>query len=69
MSTNGICVNCRMKGKPLRKINPMFYDMKVVREGQRDGKIGQVRWLQKIYVCEISNTFFQSRLWEAGRTV
>ena len=47
MSTKGMCANCRMKGKPLRKISPMVYDMKVVREGQRDGKIGQVRWLQK----------------------
>lgn len=43
MSTKGICANCRMKDKPLRKINPMCHGMKVLREGQRDGKIGQVK--------------------------
>ena len=32
-----------MKGKPLRKTDLMCHGMKVLREGQREGKIGQVR--------------------------
>ena len=42
MSSKAMCANCRMKGKPLRKMDPMYQGMKVVREGQTQGKVGQV---------------------------